>query len=87
MPSTKEVILLNISGPDRPGITTTLTHILAQYDVSILDIGQAVIHDELALGILFEVPGDLGVLPRSQGPAVPRLRAGRECQVHPHVAQ
>jgi phosphoserine phosphatase len=56
MPSTKEVILLNISGPDRPGITTTLTHILAQYDVSILDIGQAVIHDELALGILFEVP-------------------------------
>ena len=32
MPTTKEVILLNISGPDRPGITTTLTHILAQYD-------------------------------------------------------
>ncbi len=55
MPS-KEIILLNISGPDKPGITTTLTHILSQYDVSILDIGQAVIHDELALGILFEVP-------------------------------
>jgi len=56
MPTTKEVIVLNISGPDRPGITTTLTPILAQYDVSTLDIGQAVIHDELALGILFEVP-------------------------------
>lgn len=54
----KEIILLNISGPDRPGITTTLTHILAQYSVSILDIGQAVIHDELALGILFEVPAE-----------------------------
>lgn len=56
--ATKEIILLNISGPDRPGITTTLTHILAQYSVSILDIGQAVIHDELALGILFEVPAE-----------------------------
>ena len=56
MNRTKEVILLNISGPDKPGITTALTHILAQYHVSVLDIGQAVIHDELALGILFEVP-------------------------------
>jgi phosphoserine phosphatase len=56
MTPAKEVILLNISGPDKPGITTTLSHILAQYNVAILDIGQAVIHDELALGILFEVP-------------------------------
>jgi len=56
MSHVKEVILLNISGPDKPGITSTLTNILAQYDVAILDIGQAVIHDELALGILFEVP-------------------------------
>ncbi len=55
MRSNKEVILLNISGPDKPGITTSLTHILAGYKVGILDIGQAVIHDELALGILFEV--------------------------------
>jgi phosphoserine phosphatase len=51
----KEVILLNISGPDKPGITTALTHILEHYQVAILDIGQAVIHDELSLGILFEV--------------------------------
>ena len=58
MKSNKEVILLNISGPDKPGITTSLTHILAQYNVGILDIGQAVIHDELALGILFEVTDD-----------------------------
>jgi phosphoserine phosphatase len=56
MSSEKEVILLNISGPDRPGITTSLSAILAQYKVAVLDIGQAVIHDELSLGILFEVP-------------------------------
>ncbi|HLO59619.1 MAG TPA: phosphoserine phosphatase SerB [Bacteroidales bacterium] len=56
MAAAKEVILLNISGPDKPGITATLTHILEQYDTAVLDIGQAVIHDQLSLGILFEVP-------------------------------
>src|SRR5512133_617867 len=63
MSKEKEVILLNISGPDKPGITTTLTHILEQYNIAILDIGQAVIHDELALGILFEVPERDGSAP------------------------
>ncbi len=52
----KEIILLNISGDDKPGLTAKLTEVLAQYQVRILDMGQAVIHDDLALGILFEVP-------------------------------
>ncbi len=52
----KEIILLNISGGDKPGVTSSLTNILAQNNVNILDIGQAVIHDDLGLGILFEVP-------------------------------
>jgi phosphoserine phosphatase len=56
----KEVILMNITGPDRPGITSALTHILAQYQVAVLDIGQAVIHDELSLGILFEASEEEG---------------------------
>ena len=41
----KEIILINITGKDRPGLTSSLTNILAQYEVTILDIGQAVIHD------------------------------------------
>ncbi len=56
MPKNKEIILLNISGQDRAGVTASLTGILAQYDINILDIGQAVIHEDLGLGILFEVP-------------------------------
>ncbi len=52
----REIILLNISGEDKPGLTASLTDILAQNNVHILDIGQAVIHDDLGLGILFEVP-------------------------------
>ncbi len=52
----REIILLNISGEDKPGLTAKLTEVLAHYQVRILDMGQAVIHDALALGILFEVP-------------------------------
>ena len=52
----REIILLNISGEDKPGETAVLTEILAHYNVNILDIGQAVIHQDLGLGILFEVP-------------------------------
>ncbi len=50
-----EIFLMNISGQDKPGLTSSLTSVLAQYDAKILDIGQANIHDTLSLGILFEV--------------------------------
>ena len=49
------VLLIQISGPDRPGLTHALTGILAEHGVRILDIGQAVIHNALALGILIEL--------------------------------
>lgn len=49
-----ELILINISGPDRSGITADLTSILARYEAEILDIGQADIHHALSLGILFK---------------------------------
>lgn len=47
-----ELILLHITGNDRPGVTAALSQILAKYDATILDIGQADIHHTLALGIL-----------------------------------
>lgn len=49
-----ELILIRITGEDRPGLTASLTEILAKYDVTILDIGQADIHNTLSLGILFK---------------------------------
>lgn len=52
----REIILITISGDDKPGLTATLTEQLGRYDVNILDMGQAVIHDTLSLGILIEVP-------------------------------
>ena len=51
-----EIILLNINGEDRPGISSSLTDILSKYGVQVLDIGQAVIHDNLSLGIMFRIP-------------------------------
>ena len=54
----KEIILINISGADRPGVTSAITTILAQYKANILDIGQAVIHDNLTLGLLVEIPAE-----------------------------
>ena len=52
----REIILINVTGKDKPGLTASLTRILAKYNVLILDIGQAVIHDYLSLGILVEIP-------------------------------
>jgi phosphoserine phosphatase len=47
--------LINITGKDKPGLTALVTAILSDMDVTILDIGQAVIHDYLNLGILTEL--------------------------------
>lgn len=58
MSKKREIILLNISGKDKPGQTSALTDVLAHYNVNILDIGQAVIHQDLGLGILFEVSAE-----------------------------
>ena len=58
MESKIEIIQINISGEDKPGMTSSLTDILARYDAFILDIGQANIHQSLTLGILFMTTSD-----------------------------
>ena len=51
-----DVVLINITGRDRKGLDAKFTRILSEYNVNILDIGQAVIHDHISLGILAEIP-------------------------------
>jgi len=58
-----KVILINFSGGDRPGQTSSLAEILANYRVRILDIGQAVVHETLALAVLVEVPAGVDFTP------------------------
>tara|TARA_B110000967_G_scaffold42758_1_gene42765 strand:- start:2338 stop:3534 length:1197 start_codon:yes stop_codon:yes gene_type:complete len=43
-------------GQDKPGVTRVVTEVLSNFEVTVLDIGQAVIHDQLNLGILAAVP-------------------------------
>jgi len=52
------ILLISISGHDQPGVTAGITAILADYSASILDIGQAVIHSTLSMGMLAELPQD-----------------------------
>ena len=54
MENKTELILIRISGLDRPGLTASITAILSEYDVDIMDIGQADIHSTLSLGLLFK---------------------------------
>ena len=51
-PLSTELILIRVTGEDRQGLTASVTEILAKYDATILDIGQADIHNTLSLGIL-----------------------------------
>lgn len=51
----EELILMRITGEDRPGLTASIMAILAKYDANVMDIGQADIHNTLSLGILIRV--------------------------------
>ena len=52
----REIILMSFSGPDRPQLSASLMQVLAAHSVNILDVGQAVIHDQLSLGVVVESP-------------------------------
>ena len=51
-----ETVLIHFSGQDKPGLITSLTAILAEHSACVTDIGQAVVHQTLALGLLVELP-------------------------------
>ncbi len=53
-----KILLITFSGEDRGGLTAAITAILAGHGVNVLDIGQAVIHSTLSMGVLVELPGN-----------------------------
>lgn len=57
----KNILLINVYGGDKPGITSAVTGVLASYSATVLDIGQAVIHEQLNLGILTAVPAEIQI--------------------------
>lgn len=85
-PLNTELILIRITGEDRPGLTASVTEILAKYDATILDIGQADIHNTLSLGILCKTEEQhSGFIMKEllfQG-----FLPGRDCPFLPHYYQ
>ena len=57
------IVLINVLGKDQLGLTSKITSVMAGYAVEILDVGQAVIHDSLAWGILVSVSDEDNVAP------------------------
>ncbi|GAA6137246.1 phosphoserine phosphatase SerB [Arenicella sp. 4NH20-0111] len=55
---TASIILLNILGQDRIGLSNKLYSAIETFDVRILDIGQSVIHDQVSQGIMLQLPDD-----------------------------
>ena len=53
-----KAVLIHFSGHDDRGRTAEITRTLAHHRIGVLDIGQAVVHETLSLGILIEVPAD-----------------------------
>jgi len=55
-------LLLTVTGPDRPGITSELTHILAINDVPLLDVEQVVVRGRLTLCLLVQMDTENSIL-------------------------
>ena len=67
-------MLITVTGPDRPGVTSALFEVLSRHEVELLDVEQVVIRGRLTLGVLVAAP------PRS--PAAPSLRDDVEEAIH-----
>ena len=52
----RKILLISISGADKPGITEAVSEVLMRHKCDILDISQSVIHDNLNLGLLARTP-------------------------------
>jgi len=61
-PPSASLVIVTVSGPDRPGITARLTGILVQMGAALLDIEQVVVLKHLTLGMLIGIQEDRGVL-------------------------
>jgi phosphoserine phosphatase len=76
-----QILLISISGEDRSGLTAGIAAILAGYSVNVLDIGQAVIHATLSMGVLVEVPEGAD----SPGMAEAISRYARDCGMQARI--
>ncbi|MFG1697056.1 phosphoserine phosphatase SerB [Nonomuraea sp. NPDC049309] len=53
----QRTLLITLTGPDRPGVTSRLFSVLSQFPVTVADIEQVVIRGRLTLGVLVAYAG------------------------------
>ncbi len=57
MSEEKGYVVVTVSGRDRPGITASLTRVIVDHGVEIVDIDQAALHNFLGLSFLLDLTG------------------------------
>ncbi|MEW6265215.1 MAG: phosphoserine phosphatase SerB [Thermodesulfobacteriota bacterium] len=56
--SNKDLLMVTVSGPDKPGIAAALTRVMVEHGVEIVDLEQASLQDLLGLSFLLDHPGE-----------------------------
>ncbi|HEU5108194.1 MAG TPA: ACT domain-containing protein, partial [Micromonosporaceae bacterium] len=51
-------VLITVTGPDKPGVSSVLFAVLTRHGVDIIDVEQVVIRGQLVLGVLVETGRD-----------------------------
>ncbi len=64
VPEHTDRIVLHVAGPDRPGITARLTGVIAEEKAELVDIGQSVLHGNLMLSAIVDIPESSNALRR-----------------------
>ena len=72
----QQSVLITVSGPDRPGVTSSLMRVLAAQEVDLLDVEQVVIHEHLTLGVLVDAVDEVAQL--RSAVAAPMAELGME---------
>ena len=52
----EDTLLITVTGPDRPGVTSRLFEVIAGFGVEVLDIEQMLLRRQLVLGVLVRAP-------------------------------
>lgn len=79
----QDIVLIRISGEDRPGLLAGLCEAMAQNDVEILDLGQSVIYDSLNLGMLVRLPPEADRAPVLKDILFKAHELGVSCKLTP----
>jgi phosphoserine phosphatase len=78
-----DIVLITISGEDQAGLTAEVMAILARDSINVLDIGQAVIHATLSMGVLVEVPEGSDRESASRAIQACAEQRGMRCRISP----